>query len=382
MAAATQDSNCSYKIPSAEDYLKDMDSGELAVVSVCFVMTVATVLLYAEEIFHMRTRFFTDSEAERAGGPKRKQLALLGLYPILSFNSTLTLLMPRAAGFADLTMALYEALCMFIFSQTIFKYFGGKANLVKKLHGSTIQLRGPPCCCLFFCLPRPSLTMLRVHMIEFCVLQYVLLKPLTLYLISLMFIDSGSFEIFGNANGRRTTYQITDALTTFSTLLAVYGNTLLFRLVVTELHRENIRAKFILLQGTITLEIIQRFLVMTLISSLHVFGEHCEQGLPTTSTALRFHHVLLTIEVMFLSVAARIYYRDDIILDVLRSTRLNSPRHMSQGSIRSYDSTNTTATALESPVSNELQPEPVNTINTNYGFMITDAAHANPSSDV
>jgi len=323
--------NCTGAIkPSAYEYLPSLSPVDLTLLIAACVMTLVTVGIYAEEIYHLETQL----DWWRT---KRKALVLLGIYPVTSVNAMGALLVPRSTGLNDLCTALYYSVCLFLFSQMILGHFGGKRKLVEKLKDHNMRLNTPPLCCCCLCLPKPKVTLFRLNMIEACIVQFVIYQPIVAYIEAMYIADHGPRSSTGA--GADILYAALNGLNTVSTLLAIWGSLVLFWMSHTTLKSLNIRAKFMLLQAVIALERIQG-LIWSIVIATNSLG--CIPPLNVSGTADRIHQQLVIFEMLILSCVARVYYRyemnahyDDDMRPVIRR------RSISVGTKDNYGSMNT-----------------------------------------
>lgn len=63
--------------------------------------------------------------------------------------------------FLDATAQLWFALCMWQFLQLTLSYFGGESRFVRKMEGTMLPWKGPPCCCWPCCVCCPKSTVIK-----------------------------------------------------------------------------------------------------------------------------------------------------------------------------------------------------------------------------
>ncbi|XP_013395566.1 organic solute transporter subunit alpha isoform X1 [Lingula anatina] len=288
--------NCSDDIPHSWEYFQGLDVGGIALISICGFLTMITVILYLVEIMYIRNNIMDWTR-------RQKTILLLGLYPVFSFTSMMGICVPRASTLATLASTIYLSICIFAFLHLMINYYGDNESMIQQLSQYSIPLRSPPCCCCCFCLPNIKLTIKNLRIIKRLVHQIIIVSPMVAFLSAVFWADGLYTRNFGNP---MSAYTYLTAIKVVSTLTAMYGLLLLFRVSRLPLKHYSIQPKFILLQLVLVAANLQNT-VTTLLATVKVIP--CTSLMPSSSRAQFLDHVLITFEMFLLSLVARFIYR-------------------------------------------------------------------------
>ncbi|XP_064621251.1 organic solute transporter subunit alpha-like isoform X2 [Lineus longissimus] len=288
--------NCTDGIPSTAELFQDVDGGQLAVVVICWILTLACVGIYIEEIIYI-LRVDVADRKERS-----RPIWILGIYPAVSLTSVISVCVPRATLVNELVSAMYLSICILQFLKLIVSYFGGRQHMIAVLTDQKMNLRSPPCCCCCFCLPEITVTKYTLVKMHYMVLQVVVIRPLIFFGQAIYLADLGDSSAAPSALNT-----VASTLHLASTLTAMYGLVLVHRVAEPHLEKFQTQRKFRTLQLVLLFCNLQSG-IFNLLANNGVFP--CTPGGFTSKTrASNMHHTLLVFEMFLLSLVARYFYR-------------------------------------------------------------------------
>ncbi|XP_019622617.1 PREDICTED: organic solute transporter subunit alpha-like isoform X1 [Branchiostoma belcheri] len=293
--------NCSEEVPFSSDVLalagRDLTvRALLGTASVCFALT---FLLYVEECYSL---------SKHVTSPQRrnKLLIILGLFPVFSMTSVVTLWVPRASLYSNFLSTGYLAFAMLIFFSLLTDYYGGKERLIEELSNTDIKYNTPPCCCCCFCIPKSRLNR-RVHgNLRILVLQYTIVRPLLEYIGDVAGADGRLNDAEISVQGAFVWLTI---LRLMSTLVCMYGCMVIYQNVreLEKFQHINIRAKFMLIQTVLLVSNLQTAL-LSILATAGAIPCNPDTLFPASSRANAMNHLLVVFEMLLLAILARWLY--------------------------------------------------------------------------
>lgn len=166
----TSEAGCTREVldfePSATEFLEALGVAGWVLLGLATVAFVTLVGLLVDTVRHV----------VRHCHPRHKATTcvVLSVYPVIGLCSYLGLLFQKANMFLDATAQLWFALCMWQFLQLTLSYFGGESRFVRKMEGTVLPWKGPPCCCWPCCICCPKSTVIKpqIRMVKILVMQH------------------------------------------------------------------------------------------------------------------------------------------------------------------------------------------------------------------
>ncbi|XP_064603161.1 organic solute transporter subunit alpha-like [Liolophura sinensis] len=288
--------NCSSDFPFTRELFEDLSKLGIAVIGcMCFVTLVICLIFLEELCFLIRH----DPDWRNV----RRKLWLLGLYPVFGFCCIVAVIVPRSSQLNDLISAVYLSICLVQFMRLMILYFGGEVKMLVTLSSVDIPLQSPPIACCLCCLPRKSMTRSRLNWIKGLVWQVALLRPVFTFTSAVLW-SNGQYNPHLLTIDSPYTYIV--SINGISTLLAMYGLIMVFRMAKLHLTRVNITHKFACLQLMLVFSNLQPVIISFIGSSGLI---KCQGSISTEAKTEMLSHLLLLAEVFLLSIYARWHYR-------------------------------------------------------------------------
>ena len=287
--------NCtSLETPEAVDYLSDIEVPYLILTAIGgFVVLVTQIMFLSEVLFILRHI----NEWVQPG----KTIWLLGLYTVFGWTGFIGMIVPRSGDLGNMIATMYLSSCLYVFKRMMMNYYGGRARMLNTLEGEQYNLRSPPCCCCCCCLPDMNVTSRSSHAIEAMVLQFAIIQPILVYLEAILIADlrestSDNIPI------------IISSIGTASSLVALYGLMIFYRVSRVRMAHIHISAKFICLKLIVGIDSLQKLIVTLLVERGMI---PCTDILNPVDNASRILRFMIIIEAFLISLLARIYYKRD-----------------------------------------------------------------------
>ncbi|XP_037785110.1 uncharacterized protein LOC119580938 [Penaeus monodon] len=139
----TSEAGCTREVldfePSATEFLEALGIAGWVLLGMATIAFVTLVGLLVDTLRHVVSHCHPRHKATTC--------VVLSVYPVIGLCSYLGLLFQKANMFLDATAQLWFALCMWQFLQLTLSYFGGESRFVRKMEGTMLPWKGPPCCC-------------------------------------------------------------------------------------------------------------------------------------------------------------------------------------------------------------------------------------------
>lgn len=290
---------CTNKFPSTDRLYKELadDIPIIILTALSACCTIATICLYTEEVIFLHKNYKQKTK-------RTKICCILALYPVVSFTSMLTLLVPRSVLIGEFVASIYLAFCIVQFVGLIFEYFGGDLEMLRDFENDDISFRTPPCCCCCFCLSKVRFTKCTLKVIKVMVLQVAVVRPVVLFIAAVLWTD-GRYAPGNEINPKSSTLYI-NIINVASVLFAMYGKMVTFRATAERLKNFKLGLKF----GSLQLGIV---VINLQTSVLSIFGKaglpHCSGIGSSLVRSSRTNHFLLTMEMLLIAILARFAYR-------------------------------------------------------------------------
>ncbi|XP_003726249.1 organic solute transporter subunit alpha [Strongylocentrotus purpuratus] len=290
--------NCSYT-PLANEMLENLleDNPQmLPILITCSIITLIEVILFFEAwLWVLRYIPYSD---------RRTSIVwLIGIYPVFCATCLLGLYIPRAAGLCTLTGTAFFAVCLYQFITLIVDYFGGLDAMIITMNGTRFSLARPPLLCLFQCLPKFEMTRRNYRILETCVLQTAIIRPVILFITEVLKIDGSLNE---NPDVAATTTLILNCITLVSAIFAVSALIVFFSASKNFLKPYRIQIKFLCVQTALILSNVQSVLLIIL-TRFDVIK--CNKPFDTPDRGYQWHCFLLTVESAIMFIPTLLIFR-------------------------------------------------------------------------
>lgn len=265
-------------------------------------MCVATVILY-----FVTLRFlYSHRRLEGIKINKYKVIVMLGLYPLVSCVCMLSLLLPRTTMIAELTIAMYMAVCILMFVRMVVDYMGGFKAVCKEMEGEQMSFRTPPCCCCCCCpgVYKQKVNSTNLKRVNLMTLQGAFVRPMITIVALILWADKR--YILGEDMSPSAASLYLNLIGAVSSLVAMWAMMVTFRSLRSQLQDYNIGKKFAALQLTIVVVNIQGFLFQIL-AKYNI--PECVRALSSTVRAYRTNYFILIMEMLLLMIFARIAFK-------------------------------------------------------------------------
>ncbi|XP_033115895.1 organic solute transporter subunit alpha-like [Anneissia japonica] len=296
--------NCSFDFedPTTSQLLQAINGNYASTTTLvaATILSIITFIVFIEgEIFVCR----------KIASRRKVQLSfIMGIYPVFSATSLISLYVPRASLVARFTAQVYLSVSLLQFVMLITGYFKTRDNMQRLLKGSILPLGSPPL--LIFascCLPKIPITeenLLKiVRTIKAAVLQVAVLKPI-LWFVATVLWTNGSYK--PGKIGLHEPFIFFQVASLLSTLMALNGIIILFRLCKEPLKKFKITPKFFTVQLALVLTTTQSILIAIFISAGVIT---CRGPFGARMRGSYIDNLLTVVEMFFFNIMATIWYR-------------------------------------------------------------------------
>ncbi|XP_041469468.1 organic solute transporter subunit alpha-like [Lytechinus variegatus] len=290
--------NCSYTPLAKEmlDNLLEENPKMLPILITCTLITAIEAILFFEAWMWVLQHIpYSD---------RRTSIVwIIGIYPVFCATCLLGLYIPRAAGLCTLTGTAFFAVCLYEFITLIVDYFGGLDAMITRMDGTKFSIARPPLMCLFQCLPKVKMTRRNYRILEACVLQTAIIRPVMLFITEVLNIDGSIDE---NPSIASTIMLTLNCITLVSAIFAVSALIVLFSASKNFLKPYRIRIKFLCVQTALILSNVQSVLLVILTRFDVV---QCNKPFNTPDRGYQWHCFLLTLESGIMFIPTLIIFR-------------------------------------------------------------------------
>lgn len=291
--------SCSQEFPTSAVLYSELggETGTVVITAIACVLSVLTLANFLEELWFF-LKHYNDKKT------RSKVLCLLAVYPIISSNALLSVLIPKATPIAEFLSCLYLSLCILQFIRLVVDYFGGTGAMIQAFEDDTVSFRTPPCCCCCCCISNVKLTRNKLKLIKTMVMQLCFVRPGILYVLSILHSD-GRYHLDQSSDPKQIFLWLR-IISAISTMFAIYG------LIVTffAARRKLSIKRFPLKAGALKLTLLVFDIQLTIITALAQTDRiPCEGSRGSFVRAYSIHNIILVIEVFLISILARFAYR-------------------------------------------------------------------------
>ncbi|XP_003725669.2 organic solute transporter subunit alpha [Strongylocentrotus purpuratus] len=272
----------------------------LGVMGTAIALTVFNVGMYMETLWFLCRKI-----------PSRRKIQLsfiMGIYPVFSVTSLLAMFIPRASIITGFTAHVYFSMALVQFIMLLTGYYGDKAKMLRILDGNIIPLATPPlslfCICCLPKIPINKVTLPKfVKLIRGLVLQVAVIKPLFYFLGAVLWLN-GSF-IPGDFSSTGT-YLWFNVIYIVSTLFALNGIIIFYKLSREPLKEYHLTPKFFTVQLTLILTNVQSFTIGLCAIAGNIA---CKPPFHPGLRALYIDSLLNIVEMFLFNIFATVWYR-------------------------------------------------------------------------
>ncbi|XP_022108683.1 organic solute transporter subunit alpha-like [Acanthaster planci] len=296
MAANT---SCAMGDLSSEDLFRDIAKSPAAIAAIVLLTatSILTLVMFVESVINVNKKIPNSRRRVRL-------IVLMGIYPMMSLTSMISLYIPAAHLLNSLVASVYFSVALFQFIMLIIDYYGGKVAVVEKLKDRQVSLASPPfTCCCPCCLPKITITPSNLRNLRRIVMQVAFVRPF-LYFISLVLWTDGKYTHGKIALDEPYIYILT--VSSLSGLLALYGIILFLTVSLEPLRSYRIRPKFFTVQMVLII-ISSQNLILAILADVGVIP--CVAPFSSDSRANYIGDMLIIVEMLFFAILSRMYFR-------------------------------------------------------------------------
>ncbi|XP_054859678.1 organic solute transporter subunit alpha-like [Eublepharis macularius] len=298
------------------------------------VLGLAQVGLFLEE-----TGFFL-----RQGNSSHRttlSLWILGVYPVFSITSLLSLFVPRASFVCTFVASIYHSITLWKFLALIRDFFGGSHQMLQQLKGQRVSPNPFPCCCCC-CLPEISANRSNLRYMTVAVYQLSLIRTILFFVTLILWTDE-KYD-YGDV-GYTNPNSYINAIIGVSTFLSFYGYLLFYKATKPALRGYSLRSKFVCIILVLVLCGLQSGILETMGA---VGAIPCSPPLSPDTRSQMIYYYSLAVEMFFISIFARYSFRrtepqpnTQLGTHQASQTETAAANHRSPGENAAWEQTNT-----------------------------------------
>ncbi|XP_074873588.1 organic solute transporter subunit alpha-like isoform X2 [Carettochelys insculpta] len=251
-------------------------------------------------LFLEETGFFL----RRLGTSHRTSLSLwiLGVYPVFSVMSLISMYVPRASFVCNFVANLYHSITLWKFLDLVTDFFGGSARMIQHLQGQYVAPNPFPCCCCC-CFPNIPTSGSSLRWMTMAVYQLSLIRTI-LFFITLTLWTDEKYD-YGDVSYTNPNSYI-NAIISVSTLLSFYGYLLFYKATKPALAGYSLRSKFV----CIVLVLVVCGLQSGILETMGALGAiPCWPPLSADTRSQIIYYYALVVEMFLISLFARYCFR-------------------------------------------------------------------------
>ncbi|XP_041261707.1 organic solute transporter subunit alpha isoform X1 [Onychostruthus taczanowskii] len=233
--------------PTSRQLLHQLDTAQLIILGLCTIMTLLSVVIYVEEVSYLFRKIRCPI--------KMKTLCWSSSAPtVVSVVSCFGLWFPRSMMVVEMATTAYFAVCFYLLMLVMVEGFGGKEALLSTLKDVPMVVSTGPCCCCCPCLPRITMSRIKLKLMILGTFQYALFKAVAVFL-GLILATDGNYNP-ADISAESVSLWI-NTLVGVSALFGLWGLGILFRQARLHLAEQNMQAKFTCFQILLLLTALQ-----------------------------------------------------------------------------------------------------------------------------
>ncbi|NXU07239.1 OSTA protein, partial [Buphagus erythrorhynchus] len=226
--------------PTSQQLLHQLDTAQLIILGLCTIMTLLSVVIYAEEVSYLFRKIRCPI--------KMKTLCWSSSAPtVVSVVSCFGLWFPRSMMVVEMATTAYFAVCFYLLMLVMIEGFGGKEALLSTLKDVPMVVSTGPCCCCCPCLPRITMSSLshyarkKLKLMILGTFQYAFFRAVAVFLGLILSAD-------GNYNPADISAESValwiNTLVGVTTLFGLWALGILFQQARLHLAEQNMQGKF------------------------------------------------------------------------------------------------------------------------------------------
>ncbi|XP_077185583.1 organic solute transporter subunit alpha-like [Paroedura picta] len=241
----------------------------------------------------------------RQGNSSRRTtltLWILGVYPVFSFTSLISLFIPRASFVCTFVASIYHSITLWKFLALIRDFFGDSGQMLQRLEGQRVSPDPFPCCCCC-CLPEIAASRSNLRYMTVAVYQLSLIRTILFFVTLILWTDE-KYD-YGDV-GYTNPNSYINAIIGISTFLSFYGYLLFYKATKPALAGYSLRSKFVCIILVLVLCGLQSGILETMGA---VGAIPCSPPLSANTRSQMIYYYALAVEMFFISVFARYSFR-------------------------------------------------------------------------
>nr|XP_054753352.1 organic solute transporter subunit alpha-like [Lytechinus pictus]XP_054753353.1 organic solute transporter subunit alpha-like [Lytechinus pictus] len=286
---------CSSQVNSATEEAIFLGSfgGGIALLVILSLLSVATIIMFIHSYVGIRHRVKSQSR-------RIFLIRLFAIFPIYSATSLAGVYFPRASLITGWGSSLYLSMTMYTFVLLVIDYYGGLEAMERHLEGVEVSLSAPPLTCCCPCLPK-VVFMDHFHGMRVLVLQAVYLRPLTTIIGAILWTDG----IYAPRIGPDSAFLYLTIISLISSLVAVYGLSVMYNATLKHLRHFMIGVKFAVLKCVIIVTNLQNMIIAALSAANAI---PCSGAFNSPARGTLIYHILVICEMFLILLVLKIYY--------------------------------------------------------------------------
>ncbi|XP_062975030.1 organic solute transporter subunit alpha-like [Elgaria multicarinata webbii] len=229
-------------------------------------------------------------------------LWILGVYPVFSLTSLISLFIPRASFVCNFVASIYHSITFWKFLALIRDFFGGSERMFRQLEGKYVSPNPFPCCCCC-CLPEIPANRTNLRCMTLAVYQLSLIRTILFFVTLILWTDE-KYD-YGDV-GYTSPNSYINAIIGISTFLSFYGYLLFYKATKPALSGYNLRSKFV----CIILGLVLCGLQSGILETMGAVGAiPCSPPLPPITRAQMIFYYSLAVEMFFIGLFAHYSFR-------------------------------------------------------------------------
>ncbi|NWY66158.1 OSTA protein, partial [Erithacus rubecula] len=289
--------------PTSRQLLHQLDMAQLIILGLCTIMTLLSVVIYAEEVSYLFRKIRCPI--------KMKTLCWSSSAPtVVSVISCFGLWFPCSMMVVEMATTAYFAVCFYLLMMVMIEGYGGKEALLSTLKDVPMAVSTGPCCCCCPCLPRITMSSLSHYArkkLKWMILgtfQYAFFRAVAVFLGLILSADGNYNPADVSARGSVALW--INTLVGVSTLFGLWALGILFRQARLHLAEQNMQGKFTCFQILLLLTALQPAIFSILANSGSIA---CSPPFSSKARSQQMNVQLLIPQTFILVVLARMYYR-------------------------------------------------------------------------
>ncbi|XP_063954339.1 organic solute transporter subunit alpha-like [Lytechinus pictus] len=295
--SSTGSGSCSVEVSSAREEMEVLRSVRwgIAILVTLTVLSSATIGMFLHSWMKIRRHV-------PYGNRRIFLVRLFGLFPVFSGTSLAGFYVPKASLIANWGASLYLSTTLYTFVLLIVDYYGGVEPMEHHIEGIKVSLSAPPLTCCCPCLPKINFTMTNFHRLRRLVLQTAYIRPLCVFIGAVLWADGIYKPSIIEAD---SAFVYLSSISLVSSLVAVYGLSVIYNATHTTLQHFMISIKFTTIKCVLIITNGQNLLIAILIATDVI---PCVGPLDSAVRGELLYNMLVVFEMFLLTFSFKLYY--------------------------------------------------------------------------